>query len=852
MTGLNQHQIRKLRKSTLTSIKATTGRDGLLCFCDEQDTLYRYLEAGSAYTANDQNVLTTGNGGNTRWLGLAGQYALYGSTNWIRTGTVLYPVNANDSVDIGSGNYLSTGYIGRDSDNNIDFSTDDQLNLTIGGVTTGVVSISTGTADNDKLVTQGYVDDNAGSGIYYQNVVQVDPSGNLDYTSIASAIASITTAGPTNRFKVEVGPGIYVEPPMTGKEYVDVMSITGPMQTMIVASTPGSALITFAGTGMFSGFTLTGTSGAPLMLMASTGKTQLIDNVMVFNATIGLSVTAGYVLGNSMNAIAYPTTSIGKMVSLTSTGSATIKALGSAEGAAVTTAISAIGSSVKLTVHGARLTATSTTAIDIDDAIVDLVDTTIKNATIGVQLDGSCVLSADTLYMDDSVTYHANILSANVTLKLAGGEIDRNRVIPAAGFQGETAQFIDSSDKVMLTWAEMSVGRPMHPRQMSVGDGKEYSSGMKVYTTDNTASSTSDGGNLTDVTAAATSPSGSTFSFQGVTANHTIIIGTLFGTTTDMLKISSLVMHQVAAAVEVTTKSFALELWDGSNWYETSTFAVDNVNLYRYSNNIFQRANSEENIFFTPSDDWTKKTIDSQTLYWLRVRIKTTITTAPTFQQLHVQHNFSRFTIKGQQFFVGEGKFKTSLTGGGNIFGESGGVGSGNFPVGSGGLPTGWNHYVKNCVLGGNGDAIYFQGNIPRGFCTACPIQVRATIMGIRNVSSSDATFIISLIPVEKSGVLVADPAGGIEPVPRTLANTETLTSKAGQYSSTDVEAGTAAYRKYQLMASGYFSIADYYEGDVINVRIEMDDDGSGNQNFVVWAVEVVGAKWTHGERVPS
>jgi len=52
-----------------------------------------------------------------------------------------------------------TGAIGRDTDNEINWGTDDSLALVIGGVTHNVVSISDGTGDNDKLVTQGYVDD---------------------------------------------------------------------------------------------------------------------------------------------------------------------------------------------------------------------------------------------------------------------------------------------------------------------------------------------------------------------------------------------------------------------------------------------------------------------------------------------------------------------------------------------------------------------------------------------------------------------------------------------------------------------------------------------------------------------
>ena len=55
--------------------------------------------------------------------------------------------------------------VGRDADNKIDFGTDDHLKIKIAGTESDIVSVSTGTADNDKLVTQGYVDDNSGGSV---------------------------------------------------------------------------------------------------------------------------------------------------------------------------------------------------------------------------------------------------------------------------------------------------------------------------------------------------------------------------------------------------------------------------------------------------------------------------------------------------------------------------------------------------------------------------------------------------------------------------------------------------------------------------------------------------------------
>jgi len=73
---INQRQIKNAMFVTLTEIKAAVGRDTELCFCIETNTWYKYISAGSAYTADDKRILITGNGGNTRWLGIAGKYTI--------------------------------------------------------------------------------------------------------------------------------------------------------------------------------------------------------------------------------------------------------------------------------------------------------------------------------------------------------------------------------------------------------------------------------------------------------------------------------------------------------------------------------------------------------------------------------------------------------------------------------------------------------------------------------------------------------------------------------------------------------------------------------------------------------
>jgi len=60
--------------TTVSSLEGTVGTQNKLTYCVETETFYRYETNGSSYIDDDKYVLTTGNGGNTRYLGVAGQY----------------------------------------------------------------------------------------------------------------------------------------------------------------------------------------------------------------------------------------------------------------------------------------------------------------------------------------------------------------------------------------------------------------------------------------------------------------------------------------------------------------------------------------------------------------------------------------------------------------------------------------------------------------------------------------------------------------------------------------------------------------------------------------------------------
>ncbi len=62
--------------TTVADAEAVSGTDNELCYVDETETFYKYEVTGSSYTDDNKYVLSTNDGGNTRWIGVAGQYNL--------------------------------------------------------------------------------------------------------------------------------------------------------------------------------------------------------------------------------------------------------------------------------------------------------------------------------------------------------------------------------------------------------------------------------------------------------------------------------------------------------------------------------------------------------------------------------------------------------------------------------------------------------------------------------------------------------------------------------------------------------------------------------------------------------
>lgn len=97
--------------TTVALIEAASGSDNNLAYCVETETLYRYEATGSSYTDNNEDILSTGDGGDTRWIGVSGKYVynMITSTGGFKvrkvSGTAgkmgVYEANSTDETMVG-------------------------------------------------------------------------------------------------------------------------------------------------------------------------------------------------------------------------------------------------------------------------------------------------------------------------------------------------------------------------------------------------------------------------------------------------------------------------------------------------------------------------------------------------------------------------------------------------------------------------------------------------------------------------------------------------------------------------------------------------------------------------------
>jgi len=415
----------------------------------------------------------------------------------------------------------------------------------------------------------------------------------------------------------------------------------------------------------------------------------------------------------------------------------------------------------------------------------------------------------------------------------------------------------------ILLGGDLVAGFPELGSNFWSGTGRPYNLGATFLTTDNTASPVSNGANFVDETIALSSTSGSTATFQGSTAGHSILW------TVSRQDVSGNYLkyfgYEIAQDVAGVGGEYVFEIQTAANtWTEVSVEALSKMENYRYSSSVFIRGSSEENIIMgIDGTAWPSTTINGVVGRWARVRIVTAVTTLPTFEQIKLISTSTNLNDNGYRSVFGLAQWTRSVSAVGNVFSESGSVTNSTTLVGTG--AGSWTHVIQNSDLDNTTKFVDTQIIIPNGICTAYPLFVSIYYYtkeasgggGGTSAVTAPCEFMVDAIAKEVTGILVADPAGGIAPIARTYASTE-LINTGTPFSQTQnasnigdiIAQGGGNDNRTRKLTFGPIPIDNYYEGDVVYFRGIITNQGAPSQAVIILGVDIEGTAFSDGRPI--
>ncbi len=458
------------------------------------------------------------------------------------------------------------------------------------------------------------------------------------YLTINKAITEINTLSPsvTNRFQVNVSPGIFSESPFTIPAGVDVVCKT----SIIVAADAANDFITLDGSGNIYGADVQGVTGA--------GKYCIVCSGTGTSTSIIRECTIGYL----------------------STG-------------AIKASSTVIGHSVIISFSNIIAFSEDGVYVDTNSDVIYSEGLIFGNGTTarGVVTNGSGTCTVTSLIVESCGTgaYH----NSTGTLKSVGSSFNPSNLIPVTrvGTSPLVVRSTDLESEKLNTLTtenisgsfydlsqgepkfrlvdELSVGLPGNGSESAFGEGDSFVNGMLVWSWDGTT--------FTDVSEEASSTTGSTLSYPNLNVGSALYFSTARTVvdTGDFMKFYNIKISQTVPTDN--TGELVAEYWNGSTWVELnhmSTEAESNGTYRAFAKEIFQGTGSEHIRFDSHIDPlWVANDAVGMGIstYWIRIRIETALTGNPTFEKIKIGTNRTEINADGFIEYFGDARPTSAL-----------------------------------------------------------------------------------------------------------------------------------------------------------------------------------------------
>lgn len=475
------------------------------------------------------------------------------------------------------------------------------------------------------------------------NTILVGKKGSVDFTSIAAALAKATTGT-----WIRVAPGVYVEPPLTVPDNVTVEG-DDIFNTIVVPLDPNSPMFTVGNNSQIGNLFINGVTNNACIY-----SPPGITDSYIYDAIFDNSVDGVKMAGNNVYVVCRNIFSLASM----------------------TRALYSIATGLEGGILCNGLITRGGTSAQADSSIIQLSGYQGESGVNGLYANGGeIIINTASLYEITNVlrannsgiirgsginvvqpgTWDVLQEDSNSQILVSSAQFSSDR-ISAVNFDNIKIDFNDTKegDEGLTIMKELHVGAPELGQESVFGEGDSYTRGMLVYTE-------TVGGTFADVSAAARSAAGSTFTFPGIAADNKIYVASSLINGGDYLKHFG-IKALVSTAAVIGSGEIVAEYWNGSSWIEFHHMSSEaSGNFYPYADQIFERTDDEQ-IRFNPNINgtWIKNDPISPAIgtnyFWMRYRIKTAITTAPIFEQFKLHSSRTEINNDGWTEFFGVGR----------------------------------------------------------------------------------------------------------------------------------------------------------------------------------------------------
>lgn len=478
----------------------------------------------------------------------------------------------------------------------------------------------------------------------HSQFVTVGQSGDsVDFTSVKAAVDSITTADSLTRFAVLVYPGTFWELPFVVDPFTSLVTI-GEKVTVLKALNANDDFIALGNNTALCGFDLEGPSNASCIDVSNGATNVYIEDSIAISGSTFLSVSGVGTQVFFEESKIRPSVATGVTVSASAFVGISSGFIRSVIGVKCDNAELALQNNYL----GGMMTGTGIWALN--NAKVRMGNTTISYRDVGVRAASGCDVKINGVIFSTN-TIDLKQEDANAVISGSGISLNQDKIEYLKPSNIRITFLSDKfADEAFHVFSELCVGHAGSGRESVLGQGDSYTNGRVAYYFN--------GSTFSDVSIDLDEVNSGTVAL-GTATNNALYLASSIQDDTDYIQLTGLKLTSDTIA-STGVGYYVIEYWNGSSWAETRYMVKDAQDKYLpRAETIFEQLQATNiRLGSAMHSDWVKNdpVAHGTDLFWIRIRVFSTISTAPIFKQIKLHANKTKVNKDGFLEYFGQGR----------------------------------------------------------------------------------------------------------------------------------------------------------------------------------------------------